>query len=209
MQLQGSVKTLLQLIKQRQQADIVALVPPEEGKSNYATSVTVSLETADRHLFIGWRETRPDPELAGIAPLIGALQLVVSRTEQHAQLHQLLVETTRLEWELADHKISERTAGVIASGEAELLRVGQHVARVLASITQVDALSERLRHLETELADRKKITAAKAILYKHEGLTEQQAYLRLQQLSRRTRRTIADVASDILTGRVEAGRRIA
>ncbi|MDR7416617.1 MAG: response regulator [Armatimonadota bacterium] len=57
----------------------------------------------------------------------------------------------------------------------------------------------RIAELEQTLQDRKLVERAKGILMRREGLTEEEAYRRIQQEARRTRRPMRAVAEEILT----------
>jgi hypothetical protein len=198
MALERSIRTLLRLIKHRQNADVVTLVLASNEQGEYRTSLRIPLTPGRACLLIGWRDIRPDPDLVGIGPLIESLKLILARTGEQAKIRELILEAARLESDLADCKIAERAAGMIASGEAEPGKIQQHVARVLETVEDLLAASERVVHLRAEIAARKRIAAAKAVLQQKQRLTEQEAYAHLQRASRRTRRTIAQIADEIL-----------
>ncbi|MBC8167690.1 MAG: ANTAR domain-containing protein [Bryobacteraceae bacterium] len=199
MVLKRSVGALLKLIAQRLSADAVSLSKSRAEQPGFVTSMLVPILPPSVHLFLGWRDSRPTPDVADIAPVIEGLKLILAKDRQEGELHSLLARATRLQWELADCKIAERTVGLIASGEAEPARIHKHISRVLQSVEDFDALSKRVEQLEFEITGRMQIAAAKAILQRTEGLNEQQSYLHLQRASRRTRRALVDVANEILS----------
>jgi ANTAR domain len=101
-------------------------------------------------------------------------------THEENRLHELLEEAASLQWKLADVKIADRTAGLFANGDVEPLAVQQHVQNVLAAIEDVAEVSERIAGLDSELEDRNRISAAKDLLQKKHGFTEEQAYVYLK-----------------------------
>ena len=84
--------------------------------------------------------------------------------------------------------------------------IGKHIGRVLESCEHTGVLTKRVALLKAELAARKRIALAKAIVQKKDGVTEQEAYLRLQHASRRTRRSLAEVAEEVVRAE-ESGQR--
>ena len=117
-------------------------------------------------------------------------------------MHELLAEAASLQWKLADSKIADRTAGLIASGRADPVDVQQHVHKVLASIEDANVASGRIAKLNSELEDRERISAAKTALQHKHAFTEEEAYVYLKQASRRRRRTIAEIAAEVCAAEV-------
>lgn len=208
MSLQQTVDVLLRLIARNHQADLAVLTTGETRYSHFATTLVVPLD-APEHILLGWRQARVLPDLTPSAPLIAALNVVLDVLAKEATVHELLVEATRLQWELADSKIADRISGLFAAGQAEPHIVQQHVFRVLSSIEDSDAASHRIAELKADLQDRKHIAEAKSLLQRKLGLTEGQAYVRLQQASRRSRRPIAEIAREVCAEQNLRGRRIA
>ncbi|HYI92220.1 MAG TPA: ANTAR domain-containing protein [Bryobacteraceae bacterium] len=207
MPFERSLETLLELIRHTLKADTVTLRDSEEPWEGSGTAVLVPLASPRFCLGVTWRGIRPDSPFTEIGPLIEAMALILMRIEAVEELHQLIVEATNLEWELADSKITDRAAGMLSSGEADAQKVRQHVLRVLEPIPGISVITDRIDQLKAELADREDLAAAKKLLQSRQGLTEDEAYLHLQRSSRRTRRTISEVAREILGA--ENGRRIA
>jgi hypothetical protein len=207
MPLERSVDILLRLIAQSINADIAVLSNNDGLQKDFPTWVSVPLEAGPQpsELFLGWTQRPVLPDISSSAPLIDALKLVVARNRQEHLLHELLAEAARLQWKLADSKIADRTAGLIASGAVAPADVQQHVQKVLASVEDMAAVSSRVARLNSELQDRDRISAAKTLLQHRHAFTEEQAYVYLQQLSRRSRRTIAEIAVEVC--RAEGNRR--
>ena len=199
MVLKRSVGVLLKLISKNLRADAVALSQSGGEHLGFATSLLIPIIPPSVNLFVGWHDAKPTPDVTKLAPVIEGLRMILGKNNQERDLQTLLARLTHLQWELADSKIAERTAGLIASGEAEPAKIQEHIERVLQSIDDFDALSKRIKDLESEIASRKQIAAAKAMLQKTRGLSEQQSYLHLQRLSRRTRRALTEVANEILS----------
>lgn len=165
-------------------------------------------------LYVAWRRSRARPDLAAIGSLAEALTLLLQRGSQKDQALALMSEVTRLQSELADWKIAERTAGLIPKGRTEPVDsevVREHIARVLKSCEETAELTNRIEQLKAEVASRQRIALAKTLVQRKHGLTEQQAYLVLQRASRRARRSLLEVAEETLAAEGERlpSRRIA
>jgi hypothetical protein len=211
MAFERSVDTLLRLIAQAQKADVAIVSNGGSVQRNFARWVSLPLQAGpqEQELFLGWRQASASPDVSASAPLIDALKLVVELNHQENRLHELLAEAASLQWKLADSKIADRTAGLIASGDADPVDVQQHVHKVFASIEDANAASGRIAKLKSELEDRERISAAKTVLQHKHAYTEEQAYVYLQQASRRSRRTIAEVATEVCRTEGSRNRRIA
>ncbi|MCK4473506.1 MAG: ANTAR domain-containing protein, partial [Anaerolineae bacterium] len=59
-------------------------------------------------------------------------------------------------------------------------------------------LCEQTTELEERLTTRKVVERAKGVLMRREGLSEEEAYLRIQRQARKERRTMCQVAEEIL-----------
>lgn len=68
----------------------------------------------------------------------------------------------------------------------------------LARFADLVQRDRRIGELEEQLATRKLVERAKGVLMQREGLAEQEAFRRIQQEARRTRRTMREVAQEIL-----------
>ncbi len=70
----------------------------------------------------------------------------------------------------------------------------------LARFRDLRTREGRIAELEQTLEDRKLVERAKGVLMRREGLTEEEAYRRIQQEARRTRRPMRAVAEAVLAG---------
>lgn len=68
----------------------------------------------------------------------------------------------------------------------------------LTRFRQMQTLAERVAALEQNLADRKIIERAKGVLMRTKSVTEEEAYLRIQKISRRSHRKMVDVARSLM-----------
>jgi hypothetical protein len=109
-----------------------------------------------------------------------------------------------LEVELADSKIADRARGLLAKGaqtrgalDGAVDVVERHVESVLRSSQLTKALEEMSRELEEKVAERKLVTQAKAVLQSLHGISEEEAHLQLQTISRKTRRPVREVAREL------------
>ena len=106
-----------------------------------------------------------------------------------------------LEAELADSKIADRARGLlgtVSQTQGSLDIVERHVEGVLRSSQLMKLLEEVSRELEEKIAERKLVTQAKAVLQGLHGMSEEQAHLQLQTISRKTRKPIKDVAQELI-----------
>ena len=180
---------------------------------DFAT-VLVAPVTNERHpktfLFVGFRSMGFDPDLSRLKGFTDGLRLIVDQADQEQSVQALIGEVWRLELELADGKIADRAAGLVQGiaaeqGASDLIR--RHIARVLSSVEHTGGLTKRVELLKAELAARERITLAKAIVQEEYGVTEQEAYIRLLRASRRTRRSLAEVAEEIILAEENEQRR--
>lgn len=164
-------------------------------------------------LYVVWKQPTGKPDLDHLNALAESLDVLLTRTEQEASIESLLKEAASLQLELADWKIAERTTGLLtdgATGADALQIVREHISRVLQSCETAAEIEQRVASIREELASRHDISAAKTILQRNHGMTEQQAYLHLQRSSRRARRPLAEIAGEVVAEQVRnAGRRIA
>jgi response regulator NasT len=70
----------------------------------------------------------------------------------------------------------------------------------LARFRDLQARAARVAELEEQLATRKVVERAKGVLMRRHGLSEEEAYLRLQRASRNSRRPLRAVAEAVLAG---------
>lgn len=69
----------------------------------------------------------------------------------------------------------------------------------LARFADLVRKDERIGELEEQLVTRKLVERAKGVLMQREGISEEEAFRRIQQEARRTRRTMREVAQQILS----------
>lgn len=69
----------------------------------------------------------------------------------------------------------------------------------LARFADLVRKDERIGELEEQLATRKLVERAKGVLMQREGISEEEAFRRIQLEARRTRRTMREVAQQILS----------
>jgi hypothetical protein len=151
-------------------------------------------------LYVAWRHAALEPDIANLRDWAESLTVILGRLDREQLVQTLMMEVTRLQLELADCKIAERTAGLIPRSMAERVDpeiVRQHIARVLESCADTTTLEKRIEQLKAELASRERISRAKALVQRKYGITEEQAYLHLQRASRRARRPLIQVAEEI------------
>jgi hypothetical protein len=112
-----------------------------------------------------------------------------------------------LDAELAGIKIAERTRGILAGGVPEPAAIDTlvgHVERVLEGRQFGSAMEQLLPDLEDQVASRRIVVRAKALLERRHGMSEEQAYMHLRVRSRTSRRRLSEVAHDLLAAEARA-----
>jgi hypothetical protein len=107
-----------------------------------------------------------------------------------------------LDAELAGIKIAERTRGILTGNlpQPEAIEtLVSHVERVLEGRQFGSVLEQMLPELEDQLATKRAVLRAKALLESRHGMSEEQAYFHLRVKSRSTRRKLSEVAQELLT----------
>jgi ANTAR domain-containing protein len=116
---------------------------------------------------------------------------------------KLVAKVGGLEVELAAIKISERTLGLLAEGgpaTESVEAVVRHVESVLGRRPAGAMLEQLLPDLEDRVAERKLVVQAKKLLQRRDGITEEQAYLRLRHRSRTSGKRLREVAHELIAG---------
>ena len=109
----------------------------------------------------------------------------------------LASEISALHLELADQKISDRARGLLGEEEAAQTIIA-HVNRVSESLKFVDELHAAIEDIRSQLTSRQLLHQAKEKLQKDQGISEEEAYLTLRHMSRRTRTPLGEIAKHVL-----------
>jgi hypothetical protein len=134
---------------------------------------------------------------------------ILSRFARIIETVQALPHTTAslaarigtLDAELAGIKIAERARGILAGTlpQPEAIEtLVSHVERVLEGRQFGSVLEQMLPDLEDQLATKRAVLRAKALLESRHGMSEEQAYFHLRVKSRSTRRRLSEVAQELL-----------
>jgi len=110
-----------------------------------------------------------------------------------------------LEVELASSKINDRARGLLDKALNESDAIGtliRHIETVLRPRSSSELLEQLLQNLEEERAARELTAQAKAVLQNTQGMSEEEAHHHLRAVSRRSRRTVTEVAREL----IDAGR---
>ena len=110
----------------------------------------------------------------------------------------LISEISSLHLELADQKISDRARGLLADNESPEA-ITEHVNRVSESIRFEDDLKATIADIRSQLNVRLLLHKAKEKLQKDKGISEEEAYLTIRHMSRRTRTPLGTIAQEILS----------
>lgn len=127
--------------------------------------------------------------------------LLLAQAKSLPTLVNLVARVAELENQLADLKVSERAAGLReADGlDRKIESLHDHVSSVLGGSPVYEYLTAQVKQLEERVEERRVIGGAKAVLQRTFQLTEEEAYLHLRNTSRRSRRRIFVVATEVLT----------
>jgi ANTAR domain len=134
---------------------------------------------------------------------------ILSRFARIIETVQALPHTTAslaarigtLDAELAGIKIAERARGILAGTlprPEAIETLVSHVERVLEGRQFGSVLEQMLPELEDQLATKRAVLRAKALLESRHGMSEEQAYFHLRVKSRSTRRRLSEVAQELL-----------
>ncbi|NOK61539.1 MAG: response regulator [Chloroflexi bacterium AL-W] len=148
------------------------------------------------------RELRPDLVIMDIKmPKLDGIQAAKVLTEE--KIAPVLLLTAYSDRELVDNA---REAGVVnyivkPFRESELLPA---IEIALARYNEFREMDKKINDLQETLDTRKLVERAKGILMDTQGLKEQEAFRKIQQLSMNTRKSMREVAQAILlTAQIE------
>jgi hypothetical protein len=139
------------------------------------------------------------PSLVVLDRLASAIQTVYRLPRSTARL---VSKIGSLEVELAAIKISERTLGLLADSAPASESVDTVVRHVEAVMEKRPAVLERLLpDLEQLVDERKLVVKAKTFLRERDGVSEEEAYLRLRNWSRARRKRLRAVAQELIAAK--------
>jgi len=148
------------------------------------------------------RQLRPDLVVMDIKmPKLDGIQAAEVLT--HERIAPVLLLTAYSDRELVDRA---RDAGVVAYlvkpfREQDLLPA---IEIAMARFAELRALDKQLGDLQEAMETRKIVERAKGILMETQGLTEPEAFRRIQQLSMNTRKPMKEIAqANILANQIE------
>jgi two-component system, response regulator PdtaR len=142
------------------------------------------------------RELRPDLVIMDIKmPKLDGIQAAKVLTEE--KIAPVLLLTAYSDRELVDRA---RDAGVVnyivkPFREAELLPA---IEIAMARFAEFNSIATEMADLKETMETRKLVERAKGVLMDTQGLTEQDAFRKIQQLSMNTRKSMREIAQAIL-----------
>ena len=142
------------------------------------------------------RELKPDLVVMGIKmPKLDGIQAAQVLTQE--RIAPVLLLTAYNDRELVDRA---RDAGVVAYlvkpfREADLMPA---IEIAMARFSELRALDKQLGDLQEAMETRKIVERAKGILMETQGLSEAEAFRRIQQLSMNTRKPMKEIAQALL-----------
>jgi hypothetical protein len=109
-----------------------------------------------------------------------------------------------MEMKLADSKIASHVRGVLRenAGRTSADAIFRHVETVLRPSSTMRALNQIHRELQEKVEERNWTVRAKTILQDSRGMTEEEAYSQLRKFSRQSRKRFAEIARDVVEGRI-------
>jgi AmiR/NasT family two-component response regulator len=126
-----------------------------------------------------------------------SLAAVLALAKKIRSFDHFVSEISALHLELADQKIFDRARGLLEDpGSADA--IAAHVNRVSESIRFIDEMKATIEDIRAQLSVRQLLHQAKEKLQKDKGITEEEAYLRLRHMSRRSRTPLGIIAKLVL-----------
>lgn len=142
------------------------------------------------------REIQPEIVLASInLPVINGIEL--ARIIEEDRLAAVILIADYAEKNIA-YKHSERLPGPILIKPVDELNLLSMIEYTYATFNKVAALEREVVRLKSGLETRKIVERAKGILMKNQGLTEEEAFKRIQQQSMKKRTTMKKIAEAII-----------
>lgn len=142
------------------------------------------------------RALRPDVVIMDIKmPTVDGI--AASQLLAEEQVAPVVIVTAYTDQELLERATNAGVFAYVAKPftEAQLL---PQIAVALARFAEFQALAHEIGHTRSALEARKLVERAKVALMKSHGLSEPEAYRRLQLLSMNQRRPMKDIADEIL-----------
>lgn len=113
----------------------------------------------------------------------------------------LAARISSIDAELIGIKIAERARGILSGTlpqQEAIETLAGHVERVLEGRKFGLLLEQMLPDMEEQLATKRAVLRAKALLESRHGMSEEQAYFHLRVKSRSTRRRLSEVAQELI-----------
>ncbi len=177
-------------------------VPMSDGNGLALTSFPLGTEETQTGAlsFVGGATTLSDARPA-LEQIAGVCQAIWRTWYIHASYARDILRIADLEAELADSKIADRAQALLEMGNlhtSPVATISRSVATVLGPCRLRNALKKLVADLERDVADYALVRQAKRFLQERQNMTEAEAYLHLRQVSRQTRRSLPDVASELM-----------
>lgn len=140
-----------------------------------------------------------------LGQIMSAMEAVWGFTQRAEAYSQVASRIAVLEVELTNSKISDRARGLLDNGvdESDAVRtLTRHIETVLRPRPSIELLEQLLQSLEEERIARELTAQAKAVLQNTRGMSEEQAHHHLRITSRRSRKSVTEIARDL----IDAGR---
>lgn len=137
------------------------------------------------------------PELAILdAFLPGMDGLEVGRIIQEARIAPVIMTATYSEREIMEHK--EGLPFPVLPKPVDFMALKSLIEYVQSTFKKVAALEKEVLKLQNNLATRKLVEKAKGIIMKTQGLSEEAAFKKMQQLSMKKRVSMKNIAKAII-----------
>ena len=149
-------------------------------------------------------EIPPHSQLV-LGRIMSAVETVWDFAQRAEAYSQVAARIAALEVELSSSKISDRARGLLEKSVNDSDAVGtltRHIETVLRPRPSSELLEQLLQSLEDERTTRELTAQAKAVLQNSRGMSEEQAHHHLRITSRRSRKSVTEIARDLInTGR--------
>jgi hypothetical protein len=147
-------------------------------------------------------EVPPHSQLV-LSRIIAAAETIWEFGQRAEGYAAVAARVAALEIELAGSKIAERARGLLdtASETDAVDTLARHIEIVLRPRPLSGLMEQLLKSLEEELAARELTAQAKAVLQDTQGMSEEEAHRHLRVASRRSRRTVTEIARELIEAR--------
>lgn len=178
-------------------------VPETESPGLMVVCFPLGVEDAETGAlsFVLYGKTVSDATRRQLTQIATATQSIWQLWQAPSVYARSVIRIAELETELADSKIADRACALLERGSQDLNpidAISRSVDTVIRPFQLGRVLNQLGRDLEEDLAEYELVRKAKAVLQAREGMSEEQAYVYLRDVSRSSRRRLCRVAREVI-----------